>query len=104
MSTGIRIPGLQAGEKSMCHCCNDARPDPSSYRFFADGCLHCAARRIQYIQRSLNLAPDAIRTRCRTALAQAVALGLPEPEIRRMAKLAAWQLAPELEKETRKKR
>ncbi len=62
---------------------------------FADHCLHCAARRIQYLQRSLNLAPDAIRTRCRTALAQAMALGLPEAQIRAMAKLSAWQLAPE---------
>lgn len=79
----------------MCHSCNDARPDPASYRFFADGCLYCAARRIQYIQRRLNLAPDDKRTRCRTALAQAMELGLPEAEIRRMAKLAAWQLAPQ---------
>ena len=76
----------------MCHCCNDARPDPASYRFFAEGCLHCAARRIQFIQRSLNLAPDAIRTRCRTALAQAMELGLPEQEIRAMAKKPEWQL------------
>ena len=76
----------------MCHCCNDARPDPASYRFFAEGCLHCAARRIQFIQRRLNLAPDAIRTRCRTALAQAMALGLPEQEIRRMVKQPEWQL------------
>ena len=78
----------------MCTCCDEARSAPESYRFFAEGCLHCAARRIQFIQRRLNLAPDAIRTRCRTALAQAMALGLPEPEIRRMAKLAAWQVAP----------
>lgn len=77
-----------------CHCCNDARPDPASYRFFADGCLYCAARRIQYIQRRLNLAPEATRTRCRAALAQAMELGLPEPEIRRMAKSAEWQVAP----------
>ena len=76
----------------MCHCCNDARPDPASYRFFAEGCLHCAARRIQFIQRSLNLAPDAIRNRCRTALAQAMELGLPEAEIRAMAKKTEWQL------------
>ena len=76
----------------MCRCCNDARPDPASYRFFSEGCLHCAARRIQFIQRRLNLAPDAIRTRCRTALAQAMELGLPEQEIRAMAKLPEWQL------------
>lgn len=79
----------------MCHCCNDARPDPASYRLFADGCLHCAARRIQFIHRRLNLAPDAIRTRCRTALAQAMELGLPEQEIRAMAKLPEWQVTPQ---------
>ena len=77
-----------------CTCCNEARPDPASYRLFADGCLHCTARRIQFIQRTLRLGPTETRDRCRTALAQAVALGLPDPEIRRMAKLAAWQLAP----------
>ena len=71
---------------------------------FADYCLYCAARRIQYLQRSLQLGVTATQTRCRTALQQAMALGLPEVDIRRMAKLAAWQLAPELEKETRKKR
>ena len=78
----------------MCECCNEAQDDPASHRFFADGCLYCAARRIQYIQRRLNLAPDDKRNRCRKALADAMALGLQESEIRRMAKLAAWQVAP----------
>ncbi|MBI2750824.1 MAG: hypothetical protein HYX43_16270 [Burkholderiales bacterium] len=77
-----------------CHCCNEAREAPQYHRFFAEGCLYCAARRIQFIQRTLRLGPTETRERCRTALAQAVALGLAEPEIRRMAKLAAWQLAP----------
>ena len=54
--------------------------------------MHCAARRIQFIQRRLNLAPDDKRNRCRAALADAVANGLPELEIRRMAKLPEWQL------------
>ena len=76
----------------MCHCCNDAREAPQHHRFFAEGCLHCAARRIQFIQRRLNLAPDVKRNRCRTALAQAMALGLPEQEIRAMAKRPEWQL------------
>ena len=62
---------------------------------FADGCLHCAARRIQYLQRTLRLGESATRDRCRAALAQAMALGLPELEIRRMAKLAEWQVEPE---------
>ena len=77
----------------MCHCCDDARPDPASFRLFAEGCLHCAARRIQFIQRCLNLAPDDKRNRCRAALADAVANGLPDLEIRRMAKLPEWQVA-----------
>ena len=76
----------------MCHCCNEAREAPQHHRFFADGCLHCAARRIQFIQRRLNLAPDDKRNRCRTALAQAMELGLPEAEIRAMAKKPEWQL------------
>ena len=76
----------------MCRCCNDAREAPQHHRLFAEGCLHCAARRIQFIQRSLNLAPDDKRNRCRAALAQAMELGLPEKEIRAMAKLAEWQL------------
>ncbi len=79
----------------MCHCCDDARPDPASYRLFAEGCLHCAARRIQFIQRRLNLAPDDKRNRCRAALADAMALGLPEQEIRAMAKLPEWQVIPQ---------
>ena len=76
----------------MCPCCNDAREAPQHHRFFAEGCLHCAARRIQFIQRRLNLAPDVKRNRCRTALADAMALGLPEQEIRAMAKRPEWQL------------
>jgi predicted nucleic acid-binding Zn-ribbon protein len=75
-----------------CVTCTEASDAPQHHRFFAEGCLHCAARRIQFIQRRLNLAPDAIRNRCRTALAQAMALGLPEQEIRAMAKKTEWQL------------
>lgn len=78
-----------------CECCNDARPDPAAYRFFADGCLHCAARRIQYIQRRLPLGPSQKAERCRSALSQALALGLPEASIRSMAKRAEWQVEPQ---------
>lgn len=76
----------------MCTCCNEARPDPASYRMFADYCLYCAARRIQFLQRRLPLSPEDKRNRCRKALADAMALGLPELEIRRMAKQPEWQL------------
>ena len=78
-----------------CEACNEARPDPANYRLFAESCLHCAARRIQYLQRTLRLVPSETRERCRKALAQAMALGLPEVEIRRMAKLPEWQVEPE---------
>ena len=76
----------------MCHCCNDAREAPQHHRFFAEGCLPCAARRIQYLQRTLRLAPSVTRDRCRAALADAVANGLPEQEIRAMAKKPEWQI------------
>ena len=76
----------------MCTCCNEARPDPKSYRFFAEGCLHCAARRIQYLQRTLRLGAEETRARCRKALNQALELGLLEKEIRAMAKKPEWQL------------
>ena len=77
-----------------CQVCTEASDAPQHHRVFADYCLYCAARRIQYIQRRLPLSPEDKRNRCRKALADAMALGLPEPEIRRMAKLAAWQVAP----------
>lgn len=77
-----------------CMVCTEAIDAPQFHPFFADYCLHCAARRIQYIQRRLPLSLDDKRNRCRKALSDAMALGLPELEIRRMAKLAAWQVAP----------
>ena len=40
------------------------------------------------------MAKEAGLNSYRIALAQAVALGLAEPEIRRMAKVPEWQLAP----------
>jgi predicted nucleic acid-binding Zn-ribbon protein len=76
----------------MCTTCNEARANPGGYRLFAEGCLHCAARRIQFIQRTLRLAPSVTRDRCRAALADAMANGLPEQEIRAMAKKPEWQL------------
>jgi hypothetical protein len=93
----------------MCECCDEAREAPHQHRMFADGCLYCAARRIQYLKRVLfktdsPLASRDCNQRCGVALRQAMALGLPEADIRRMEKLPEWQLAPEPEKETRKKR
>lgn len=61
---------------------------------FAEGCLYCSARRIQYVQRSMQLPPAKKAERCRKALAQAMETGLTEDRIRAMAKLAAWAVEP----------
>ncbi len=89
-----------------CQVCTEASDAPQHHAIFADYCLHCAARRIQYLQRTLRLGPSETRDRCRKALAQSMELGLPELEIRRMAKLAEWQMAelvatPEVKKPKR---
>ena len=78
----------------QCVTCTAARDAPQFHPFFADYCLHCAARRIQFIQRRLNIGADAIRSRCRAVLSDAMALGLPEAQIRAMAKLPEWQIQP----------
>lgn len=36
-----------------CSTCTEARAAPEHSRRFAQGCLYCAARRIQYLQRVL---------------------------------------------------
>lgn len=77
-----------------CECCNEARPNPEAMAQFAEGCLYCGARRIQYIQRRLPLSNSSKQERCRKALAQAMETGLAEQEIRAMAKLAAWAVEP----------
>ena len=85
----------------MCHCCNDARPDPASYRLFAEGCLHCAARRIQYLQRVIfkDDNPHIVakrQERCRKALSDAIANGLDGVLVRTMARASGWQVAPQI--------
>lgn len=77
-----------------CQCCNEARPSPETYPMFAEGCLYCSARRIQYVQRSMQLPPAKKAERCRKALAQAMETGLAEGQIRAIAKLAAWAVEP----------
>ncbi|MBB6559609.1 hypothetical protein HNP48_002276 [Acidovorax soli] len=46
------------------------------------------------MQRTLRLSDDETRKRCRLALAQALAQGLSEAEIRASAKEAEWALEP----------
>ena len=86
----------------MCHCCNDARPDPASYRLFAEGCLHCAARRIQFLQRIIFCGekPHVVekrQVRCGKALSDALSAGLDGHQVRALARNSEWQIAPPLE-------
>lgn len=77
-----------------CETCQEARLSPETYPMFAEGCLFCSARRIQYIQRAMSLPPAKKAERCRKALAQAMETGLAEDRIRAMAKMAAWAVEP----------
>lgn len=82
-----------------CSTCSEARATPEHSRLFAQGCLYCAARRIQYLQRVLFKGDkkhivDKRQERCRKALADAVADGLNGPQVRELSRKADWQLAP----------
>lgn len=82
-----------------CDACNDARTSPEHSRLFALGCLHCAARHIQYLQRVLLKGdkPHIVakrQERCRKVLDYAVADGLNGPQVRELSRKAAWAVAP----------
>ena len=68
--------------------------DPAKKDTFNPACLWCGSRAIQFIQRSLALSRDAKAQRCREVLTDWGALGHSETELRRLAKLAAWAVAP----------
>ena len=82
-----------------CEACTEARTSPEYSRLFALGCLHCAARRIQYLQRVLFKGDkthivEKRQLRCRKALADAVADGLNGPQVLELSRKAAWAVAP----------
>lgn len=85
-----------------CECCKNARANPEHRQFIAS-CLWCSARRIQFLQRRLALAPSVCRDRCRAALADALHHGLNEAEVRSLAKQAAPAIEPLPEKPKGKK-
>lgn len=85
-----------------CETCSEARTSPETFPMFAEGCLYCSARRIQFIQRRLRLPPSKTAERCRTALAQALERGLREEEIRSMAKETVWAVEPAPQKEKKR--
>jgi len=77
-----------------CECCQSARTNPQ-YSVHCPSCLPCGARLIQNIQR-LPIARSIASARCKTVLADWVAHGHSEIEIRRIAKADAVPLQPEV--------
>ena len=69
------------------------RNDPQLYRMHCPACIQCGARLIQKLQRLYQLTTEQRRDRCREALADWMAQGHSEPELRALAKHAAWAVA-----------
>ena len=78
----------------VCECCANARVGPG-YAMFDPTCIFCGARLIWKIQRK-PITRDEKLSRCRTVLQDWLQYGHDEQEIRRLAKLDALPLEPEL--------
>ncbi len=81
-----------------CDDCNATREAPA-HRLFNPACLHCGARLIQQLGK-LPRPRDEITARRRKVLADWVAYGHAEADLRELAK-GALALAPEPEKRGR---
>ena len=81
-----------------CDCCNAAKEAPA-HAWFDPACLHCGARLIQRLGK-LPRPRDEITARRRKVLADWVAYGHAEADLRELAK-GALALAPEPEKRGR---
>lgn len=71
-------------QAASCPCCNTAKSFPG-YRMFNPACLHCGARIIQSFG-ALQIGPSERRTRRQAMLAEWVAHGHSEAQIRELAK------------------
>lgn len=67
-----------------CQCCNATREAPA-HRMFNPACLHCGARLIQRLG-TLQRPREEIVARRRQVLADWMAMGHPEADLRRLAK------------------
>ena len=67
--------------------------DPHLYRMHCPTCIHCGARLIQKLQRLYQLTTEQRRDRCRQALADWMAQGHDEQQLRALAKQTAWAVA-----------
>ena len=78
----------------MCECCTNARIGPA-YATHDPACIFCGARLIWKIQRK-PIPRDQKIERCRKVLQDWLKYGHDEQEIRRLAKLDALPMEPEL--------
>ena len=85
----------------MCTCCMTARGF-SEYRFYSPACVHCGARLIQRIGMR-PISTSECTARRKAVLADWVAWGHPEAEIRRLVK-GPLAIQPEAPKEKKKSR
>ena len=69
------------------------RNDPHLYRQHCPTCIQCGARLIQKLQRLYQLTAEQRRDGCREALADWMAQGHSEKELRALAKATAWAVA-----------
>ena len=67
--------------------------DPQAHRMHCPTCIHCGARLIQKFQRLYQLTAEQRRDRCRQALADWMAQGHSEQQLRALAKATAWAVA-----------
>ena len=81
----------------MCDVCavlrKHYRNDPQLHRMHCPACAHCGARLIQKIQRWSQLPRPQVQAACRQVLADWLACGHCESEIRALAKAGAWAVA-----------
>ncbi len=78
-----------------CRDCSAAAETKGHWRLFnTPQCLYCTARLIQQIGKLASPSTDAITARRRAAIADAVAFGLSEQEIRDLAALKEMALQP----------
>ena len=79
-----------------CEACKDIRTHSGTgpIEMGFPNCTNCAARRIQFIQRRMQISKEAKVQKCKEALAEAIEWGHAEARIRELAKSTNWAVEP----------
>lgn len=78
----------------MCRDCQAARETSGKWRYFDPRCIHCGARLIQRLGKLRTVTQAEIQQRRRAVLADWIAQGHAEKEIRELVALPAMAVAP----------